>query len=84
MGNFEVIMFWIIWVIIVMVTCIIFLNFIIAEVSSSYEKVKVSLNSLFLQERANLIRESEDMMFSSMKRNRGFFPKYLITREVEE
>ena len=84
MGNFEVIMFWIIWVVIVMVTCIIFLNFIIAEVSSSYEKVKVSLNSLFLQERANLIRESEDMMFSSMKKNRGFFPKYLITREVEE
>ena len=84
MGKFEVLVYWVVWLVIVMVTCIIFLNFIIAEVSSSYEKVKVSLNSLFLQERANLIRESEDMMFPSMKKNRAFFPKYLITREVEE
>ena len=47
--------FWIVWLFIVLVTCIIFLNFIIAEVSASYEKVKVRLHGLFLKERAAMI-----------------------------
>ena len=32
-GDFERIIFWITWVVIVLTTCVIFLNFIIAEVS---------------------------------------------------
>jgi hypothetical protein len=31
--------YWIMWVLIILITCIIFLNFIIAEASASYEKV---------------------------------------------
>lgn len=34
------------WFLIVTVTCIIFLNFIIAEASASYEKVKENLSAL--------------------------------------
>ena len=45
-----------------MMTSIIFLNFIIAEVSSSYEEVKLHIDGLILKERASLIKESEDMM----------------------
>jgi len=47
---------------VVTMTCIIFLNFIIAEVSSSYSKVKDKLKYLERKERLSLIKESEDML----------------------
>lgn len=40
---FERKIFWVTWVIIVLMTCIVFLNFIIAEVSESYNKVNVNV-----------------------------------------
>ena len=67
LDSFDNILFWIIWVVIVIMTCIIFLNFIIAEVSSSYESVKHDVIGLILKERASLIKESEDMMLESSK-----------------
>jgi len=39
MNDYEVFMFWAVWLVIVVITCIIFLNFIIAEVSESYARV---------------------------------------------
>lgn len=79
---FENILYWITWLAVVMMTCIVFLNFIIAEVGSSYSKVVTKLNGLFLKERAQLIKESEDMIFqASSQLNQALFPKYLITRE---
>ena len=72
------------WLIIVLVGSMIFLNFIIAEVSSSYESVKHNIFGLILKERASLINESEDMMFQKSKMNKNLFPKYLIIRETEE
>ena len=47
--------YWAVWLIIVVVTNIIFLNFIIAEACSSYEKVACNLNAFILMERAALI-----------------------------
>jgi hypothetical protein len=84
LDSFDNIVFWIIWVIIVIMTCIIFLNFIIAEVSSSYESVKHDVTGLILKERASLIKESEDMMLESSKGNSKKFPKYIIMRECED
>jgi hypothetical protein len=51
-------MFWFTWIIIVTMTCIIFLNFIIAEVSASYEKVNVRVKGLIEKERVQLIKEA--------------------------
>lgn len=48
----ENILYWFIWLIVVIVTCIIFLNFIIAEASASYEKVKENLESMINKEKA--------------------------------
>ena len=76
--------YWATWVIIVVVTSIIFLNFIIAEVSTSYAIVNDQINGLIEKERSILIEEAEDMMLSKWKKNRTFFPKYLIMREIEE
>ena len=74
----EHILFWIVWVIMVLFSALIFLNFIIAEVSSSYEKVKENIDELIYKERAALINEAEDIM--SDKKNLKKFPKYIVIR----
>jgi hypothetical protein len=65
------------------------MNFIIAEVSASYQGVKDFLHVKLLQERGELINEAEDIMrtrFSESKvvEWRHLFPKYLIKRELDE
>jgi len=78
----ENMLYWFIWLIVVIVTCIIFLNFIIAEASASYEKVKENLDAMINKEKASLIAEAETMFFSSKKDNLKF-PKYIVIRKAE-
>ena len=61
-------LFWIIWVLMVIFSALIFLNFIIAEVSNSYATVKSSIEALIYKERAGLIEEAEDIMCSVWSR----------------
>ena len=51
----ENIMFWIFWVLTVVITSIIFLNFIVAEASASYANVVDTLESVIQKEKAALI-----------------------------
>lgn len=51
----ENIIYWFVWLLIVVITCIIFLNFIIAEACASYEKVSEKLEAFILKEKAALI-----------------------------
>ena len=62
---------------------LVFLNFIIAEVNNSYQKVKDNINALIYKERAGLISEAEDVMPSSMKQDLRRFPNYIVSREVD-
>lgn len=62
LNHFESTVFWITWVITVLMNCIVFLNFIIAEVSQSYSDVQDSVKELILKEKAILISEGEDML----------------------
>lgn len=78
----ENMLYWLIWLIVVIVTCIIFLNFIIAEASASYEKVKENLDAMINKEKASLIAEAETMYFESRKTNLKF-PKYIVIRKAE-
>ena len=79
------VLFWVIWVLMVIFSALIFLNFIIAEVSNSYQKVKEQINSQIYKERAGLIEEAEDIMPKATKRNdKTKFPSYIIIRELEE
>ena len=78
----ENIIFWLCWTIIVGVTCIIFLNFIIAEASASYENVAGSLSQFIQSEKAALIAESEDMMPNFMK-SKERYPKFIIIRQTD-
>ena len=76
--------FWIAWSLSVIVTMVVFLNFIIAEVGNSYNIVNEKIQGLIEKERSILIEEAEDMMLTKWKTNANLFPKYLIMREVEE
>ena len=77
----ENILFWIVWLLITIVTAIIFLNFIVAEASASYTKVTETLELVIWQEQASLILESEDMIHVSKKTSDNF-PRSLIIRNV--
>ena len=64
--------------------CLIFLNFIIAEVSDSYAKVKEDIEALIYKERASMVKEVEDFLSESYKMNYKInFPKYVVVREAE-
>lgn len=60
--DVENIVYWICWLLMVTITCIIFLNFIIAEASNSYTNVMDTLDAQILKERASLIKEAEEML----------------------
>lgn len=79
LDDSENIIWWAIWLIMVVVCSIIFLNFVIAEASASYEKVKGNLNAQILKERACLIQEAENMIpvrFITTK----ISPQYIVIR----
>jgi len=75
-------LYWIIWFLTVVMTCVVFLNFIIAEASNSYQEVKDRLTAIVNMEKASLIEEAEYMTFSKYK-DEKLFPKYVIIREIE-
>ena len=71
------------------VTCIVFLNFIIAEVSNSYQIIKDTVDVIIQQERAQLINESKLMLSARFGEKRlttwkHIFPKYIISRQEED
>jgi hypothetical protein len=74
--------FWFTWGLIVIVTCVIFLNFIVAEASASYTKVTENLDEFISQEKASLIFEAECMARGSNLTQENY-PKYLIKRSVD-
>ena len=60
-------LFWILWFLVVLIGCIIFLNFVIAEACHSYEVVVENLEQYICKERTKLIAEAEGMCPDSMK-----------------
>jgi len=77
------IIFWVVWILMVVFSALVFLNFIIAEVSNSYQTVKKDIKALIYKERAALTKEAEDIMSKDQRLDRKFFPKYFVIREVE-
>jgi hypothetical protein len=60
--DYQNYLYWMLYFLSTFLTCIIFMNFIIAEVSASYQNVKDTLHVKLLQERGLLINEAEDIM----------------------
>jgi glucan phosphoethanolaminetransferase (alkaline phosphatase superfamily) len=75
------ILFWAIWLLMVLFTALIFLNFIIAEEGNSYASVRENVDSFIYKERAKLISESEELLSKKYKmKNKVMFPDYIIVR----
>ena len=55
-------LFWFIWLLTAVITCIIFLNFIVAEASASYTEVSEQLENYIQQQRASLVAEAEGLL----------------------
>jgi hypothetical protein len=82
-GN-EARVYWIVWLLAFIMGCLIFLNFIIAEVSDSYARVKSDIGALIYKERATMVKEVEDFLSKDYKMsNKTSFPKYVVVRETE-
>jgi len=76
---------WVIWTCVFYLGCLIMLNFIIAEVSASYETVKAKIDQMRYQERATMIKEVEDLVPAGMrKRDKHWFPRYFVIKENEK
>jgi len=82
LNQSENYMFWIIWFLVVIVTCVIFLNFIIAEASASYSKVTENLKAMMAKERASLISDAENLIFNRLMDDKRF-PRFIIIREIQ-
>ena len=78
----ESVAYWFLWLIVIVVTNIVFLNFIIAEASASYEKVSEFLDEYIYKDQINLIADAE-MMTPRIFKNDNTYPKYIIIREVD-
>jgi hypothetical protein len=82
LGTVESKLFWVLWIIGVVMTSIIFLNFVVAEALASYTKVNEYLDAVILQTQCELIVESEEMTMNRFK-NSTKYPRYIIIRSVE-
>lgn len=60
-------MFWIVWMCISVICQIFLLNFIIAELSNSYQVVKDNYDVIAVNQQCGLIAETDDMLCSCFK-----------------
>jgi len=77
------VMFWVIWLMMVVFSSLIFLNFIIAEVGNSYAKCRENITPTVFQERAILIAEAEDLFSKKNLTDAKKFPKAIVVRKNE-
>ena len=77
LSTSENILFWFCWVLNLYVSCIFFLNFIVVEASATYDKVHNNLDELISKEKAEFIKEAENMTNDAHKKAQDY-PKYLI------
>ena len=68
LSRSENILFWFCWVINLYVSCIFFLNFIVVEASATYDKVHNNLDELICKEKAEFIKEAENMTNDAHKK----------------
>jgi len=82
MERTDAYLFWMVWLLTVVLTWIIFLNFIVAEASAVYEDVAEHLDDYIWQQKTDLCAEAESLTPDYMKLE-SKFPKFIIIRKVE-
>ncbi|CDW91053.1 UNKNOWN [Stylonychia lemnae] len=79
-GDVLVIFSWIIWLVAVMLLNIVFMNFIIAVISESYERVMQKLVSESYKVKANMIVEREQLFDKTDLAREDYFPNFIVVR----
>eukprot|EP00347_Sterkiella_histriomuscorum_P013895 403362947 len=79
-SSVLVVISWVIWIIAVMLLNVMFMNFIIAVISESYEKVMQKLVAESYKVKVQMIVERELHFTEEELTSEQYFPKYLILR----
>ena len=74
---------WFLWLLILIIGNIVFMNFIIAVVSQSYESCMEKKYQLIYRAKLEMIQECEDLMPDSFFKYKKLFPRFLIIRRKE-
>ena len=69
------------WIICILISTIIFINFVITKATFAYIKVSERMNELTYLNKAHMIAEADDVKFIWMK-NEHNYPKYFVVRKV--
>eukprot|EP00347_Sterkiella_histriomuscorum_P018211 403346367 len=80
----HIIFAWIVWISAVLFLNIVLLNFIIAVISESYEKVMQKMVAESFKIKAELIKERESYFSHADFQNQNYFPDYVIFRRPVE
>mgnify|MGYP000976882763 CR=1 FL=1 len=83
MSPEDKVLFWFIWVSIMIFSGMVFLTFVIARVTDSYDTVNKTIDALMSKERCSMINLAEKVMPKFMRDNKKNFPDYIISREQE-
>ncbi|CDW78734.1 wd-40 repeat protein [Stylonychia lemnae] len=79
--DLLVIFTWMIWLIAVMTLNIVFMNFIIAVISESYERVMQKLVAESYRVKANMIVEREQLFSEADLKKEEIFPQFIVVRK---
>ena len=71
------------WLLILIIGNIVFMNFIIAVVSESYEYCMEQKVQLIYSAKLEMIEECEDLMPDRLFTNRNWFPRFIIIRRQQ-
>jgi cell division protein FtsL len=61
---------------------IVFMNFIIAVVNESYENCMTKMVSQSYKSKVEMIEEREDLMSEEDRRNKEWFPNFIVIRNA--
>jgi hypothetical protein len=73
---------WIVWLLIILVGNIVFMNFIIAVVNESYENCMTKLVAQTYKVKVDMIVEREQMLSEKDFLNPTWFPNYIVVRTL--
>jgi hypothetical protein len=83
-GSSYKVLAWLHWLAIVIVGNIVFMNFVIAVVGSSYENYMEKSVSQSYKAKLHMIIERESVMMENSKDNKNWFPPYIVKCEIAE
>jgi hypothetical protein len=77
------IMAWILWMLILIIGNVVFMNFIIAVVSESYENCMEKKIQLIYKAKLEMIKECEDLLPEWVFLKKNWFPTFIIIRREQ-